>query len=174
MNQFRSILKKGLAGCHEQGVFVLSSGNKSKDYYDLAPIFLSPESLRAATFETLTALRDTEFDALGCIELCPTPLVGAVLGALPSSKHGFIVRKAKKGYGTDKLIEGSLCRGDKVVVLEDVTSTGQSVLRAVHAVEGLGCKVVCILTIINRQEGCDELLKDYNFRRLFTKGELNE
>jgi len=179
MGRFRDKLRGALISCHKYGDFTLSCGGGSGEYYDLSSLFLSPNGLRMTGYEVMSALDDVEFDVLGCLELCPVPLVGAILANTPTdklgeeiSRRGFVVRKERKGHGTNNLIEGDLRCNDKAVILEDVTSTGQSVLKAVRAVEELGCKVVCILTIISRQEGCDELLKGYSFRYLFTRKEL--
>jgi len=172
MGQFHNKLGTALVECHKYGDFELSSGKRAKEYYDLAPLFLSPDGLRLVSDEVVNALGEVEFDALGCYELCPVSLVGAILCRTFTNKRGFIVRKTRKGHGTNNLVEGDSRPGDRAVILEDVTSTGSSVMKAIRAVEGLGCEVVRILTIINRQEGCDELLKDYNFEYLFRKEEL--
>ena len=168
----RDKLGTALVECHKYGDFELSSGKRAKEYYDLAPLFLSPDGLRLVSDEVVNALGEVEFDALGCYELCPVSLVGAILSRTFTDKRGFIVRKTRKGHGTNRLIEGDLRPNDKVVILEDVTSTGCSVMKAIRVVEELGCSVACILAVINRQEGCNELLKDYDFRSLFVKEEL--
>lgn len=172
MGQFQDELRNALIACRHYGDYQLSSGGRAREYYDLAPLLLSPKGLRMISHEVMNAFNVKEFGALGCVELCPVPLVGAVLSLTLLPLHGFVVRKVKKGHGTDRLIEGTLKPGDRVALLEDVTSTGQSVLKAIRVVEAHGCTITCILTIVNRQEGCDELLRPYNFRWLFTKGEL--
>jgi hypothetical protein len=88
-------------------------------------------------------------------------------------KKCLIIRKQRKGYGTDRLIEGNPQPGDNVLIVEDVTASGTSVMKAIRALEEIDCKVFGIVTIINRQEGCDELLKDYNFWWITTKAELD-
>ncbi len=163
-----------LTECHRGGSFKLSSGGIARDYYDLAPLFLCPDGLRTSGRAVVGALCREEFDALGCLELCPVPLIGAILSRTFTDKRGFIVRKKRKGHGMNNLIEGDLRPGDRVAILEDVISTGESVMYAVHIVEELGCRVDVILAIINRQEGCGELLRDYNFRWLFTRKELED
>ena len=168
----RDKLGTALVECHKYGDFELSSGKRAKEYYDLAPLFLSPGGLRLVSDEVMSTLGEVEFDAFGCLELCPVPLVGDILSRTFTDKRGFIVRKTRKGHGTNRLIEGYLRPNDKVVILEDVTSTGCSVMKAIRVVEELGCSVACILAVINRQEGCNELLKDYDFRSLFVKEEL--
>lgn len=172
MGQFHGELKSILTKLHQRGDFELSCGGHSGDYFDLAPLFLNPDNLRVVSYEVVSTLSNLEFDALGCLELCPVPLIGAVLISAFTDKRGFVVRKKRKGHGTNKLIEGDLRLYDKVVVLEDVTSTGRSVMKVIRTAEEFGCVVVCVLTVINRREGCDELLGNYDFRYLFTKEEL--
>ena len=172
MSQFRSGLKDVLTRLHQHGDFKLSHGGRADDYFDLAPLFLSPYGLRLVSHEAMHAVCELEFDAIGCLELCPVPLLGAILVLTLVDKRGFVVRKTRKGHGTNRLIEGDLRAGDRVVIIEDVTSTGQSVMKVVRAVEEADCGVVSILTIINRQEGCGKLLGDYDFRWLYTKEEL--
>ena len=167
-----SLLEVMLLDCYKQGDFILSSGKKSDEYYDLTSLLLDCRGLNLIGIQIMNTLKKIEYDALGCLELSSVSLVGVLL--FMCRKKGFIVRKEQKGYGTNKLVEGDLKFGDKVVIIEDVISTGQSVLKAINAVKELGCEVVCIIAIINRQEGCDELLKDYNFKWLFTKVELEK
>ncbi len=172
MGQLRGALKSALIGCHVHGDFELSSGDRANNYYDLNAFLLNPVGLRIACVEVVDGLGGVKFDALGCLELCPVPLIGVVASLI--GKPGFVVRKARKGHGTDRLVEGDLKVNSRVVVLEDVTSTGRSVLKAVRAVEEFGCKVVRILVLINLQEGCDELLGNYDFKWLFTRKELED
>ncbi len=173
MGQFHDKLKGMLTELHQRGDFELSHGGRANDYFDLAPLFLSSGSLRVVGHEVMCAIGSLEFDALGCLELCPIPLLGAILSRTFTDKRGFVVRKIRKGYGTNKLIEGDLRSGDRCVVLEDVTSTGQSIMKVIRAVEAVRCEVVSILAVVNRGEGCDELLGDYDFRYLFMKEDLN-
>ncbi len=158
---------------HLTGDFRLSSGKMSKEYYDIAPLFLDYYSLD----KVLAVMQDKydSYDVVACMEMCPTPLLGALLHN-GFCQVGLIVRKQPKAWGTQKLIEGDIPkkRPLSVLVIEDVTSTGQSVLKAVKALEGLGLTVTDIFTMVNRQEGCDELLKDYKFSWAFTKADLDE
>jgi orotate phosphoribosyltransferase len=73
----------------------------------------------------------------------------------------FYVRKQKKGRGTNQLIEGSkIQKGDKIAIIEDVTTSGGSALKAVEIVESLGAKVVKILSVVDREEGAEQNLSD--------------
>ena len=86
----------------------------------------------------------------------------------------FIVRKEAKGHGTGRQVEGPLPEGAHVVVVEDVTTTGSSALAAVKAVEAKGCKVMEIVTILDRMEGGRENLEARGYRvfALFNRDEL--
>jgi orotate phosphoribosyltransferase len=165
-------LRSLIRNSHRYGSFGLSSGKTSNEYFDLAPLLLSNFGLDKICDAIDRLFTGIVPDAVACYELCPVPLIGAFV-LRHERLHGLIVRKQRKDHGTRNLIEGCIVPGDRVVILEDVTSTGASVMKAVKALEGAKCSIVAIVTIINRQEGCDELLKAYNFKWLFTKGELN-
>jgi orotate phosphoribosyltransferase len=72
---------------------------------------------------------------------------------------GFVVRKEKKGHGTDRKIDGNFRPNSKVVLFEDVTTRGGSVMEAVHAVRARGATVTKIITIVDRLEGATENLQ---------------
>ena len=98
-----------------------------------------------------------KFDALACSEMTPIPLLGALI--LRLGTRGMIVRKIRKGHGTDKLIEQSPfpipC---SVALIEDVTSTGGTLLRAVREIRSDGHRVIGALALISRDEGAKEAL----------------
>jgi orotate phosphoribosyltransferase len=85
-----------------------------------------------------------------------------------------MIRKSRKGYGTSKLIEGDLEEGDRVVVVEDVTTTGNSLLKAVEAVEDNGGVVIQALVAVDREEGARENLqkKGIKLEPLVTKSDF--
>jgi orotate phosphoribosyltransferase len=83
-----------------------------------------------------------------------------------------IVRKEEKKHGLHKLIEGQIREKDRVVIIEDVATTGGSTLKAVQAVEAIGCKVVRIVPVVDRNEGARELFKDYNYDPLIKIEEI--
>jgi len=88
-------------------------------------------------------------------------IAGPALGAVPiatavslkTKKPLIIIRKEKKGYGTSKLIEGTIKEGDKVAIIEDVTTTGNSLLRAIRIIEENGGRVRRAFVIVDREEG---------------------
>ena len=101
-------------------------------------------------------------EAVGGPTLGADPMVGAMILVSHVEQRpirGFLVRKATKGHGTARLIEGSLAeRASKeppiqVAIVDDTCSTGGNLISAIEAVESLGCKVVCVVTVLDRQQG---------------------
>ena len=84
------------------------------------------------------------------------PIVGGMLNAASEKRpdlRGFLIRKESKGHGTQKFVEGPVEPGMKVVIVEDVVTTGGSALQAVERIQDFGCEVVCVAGIIDRLEG---------------------
>lgn len=82
--------------------------------------------------------------------------------------EGFFVRKQAKQHGSQSLIEGTVNKGDRVVILDDVLTTGNSALTAIKAVEAAGAYVIRVICICDRKQGARDLLSNYDFRPLFT------
>ena len=121
-------------------------------------------------------LAGLKVDAVGGPTIGADPIAAAV--ALLSSQTGhpikaFIVRKEAKKHGLQKMIEGpALQEGDHVVMLEDVITTGGSVLAAIQEVEKLGARVVKVICLVDRNEGAKETLSNYNYSPIFTLQDL--
>jgi orotate phosphoribosyltransferase len=81
---------------------------------------------------------------------------------------GFFVRKKPKDHGSKDLVEGQVKAGDRVVVIDDVLTTGGSVVQAIQAVEAAGATVLRVVCICDRLQGAREALEKYDFRPLFT------
>jgi len=159
------------------GDFVLASGKRSSYYIDGRLVTLEPEGAYLIARLILDMIKKDEVDAIGGPTLGADPIVGAVITAsylAGSPLLGFIVRKAEKTHGTQKTIEGPLQRGHRAVVVEDVTTTGESALRAIEEIEKIGAKVVKVVSVIDRLKGAEELLSShgYAFKPLFTRREL--
>lgn len=164
------------ARCVQRGKFKLASGGES-DFYIDARKLLTGEALMGvghAIWKTLF-YGVKEFDAIGGMEAGAIPLTTAFLTYAhqidrqrAKGIEGFYVRKQPKGHGTGKLVEGALKPFSKCVVLEDVTTTGGSALKAVQALEAEGHTVVHVCTLIDRSaEITPELLK-YGFSSVYT------
>jgi orotate phosphoribosyltransferase len=128
----------------------------------MKPVMMNPECahlLGVLIHSKINSLNS--IDAVGGLELGAVPLTGIVIAKAPkgSAIRGFMVRKEAKGRGGRKTgnppgIEGSsLKKGDRVILLEDVTTTGGSALKASERLTEIGCDVVACITILDRQEG---------------------
>ena len=144
------------------GSFTLASGAVSNYYIDMKPTTFDPEGA-ALLSEIICAMlaEDGDVEAVGGLELGAVPIVAAV-SAGSWRKHpiaGFVVRKERKGHGTDKKIDGNFRPGSTVVLIEDVTTKGGSVLQAVTAVREQGARIKKIITILDRNEGAEARLR---------------
>lgn len=138
------------------GDFTLASGKKSTYYLDGKQISLHSIGLRLVSQGLLELLHDMEFSAIGGMTIGADPIVGGVLVAAAESGRsldGFLVRKEAKGHGTQKYVEGPVRPGSKVVVIDDVVTTGGSSIQAVDRIVEFGCEVVCVVGIVDRKEG---------------------
>lgn len=163
-----------------RGDIKLSSGKASTFYFDMKPTMLSPEGAHVLSELILARLSGKGIDYIGGLEMGAVPLISTVnlLSHLKSEPlPGFFVRKEVKKHGTMKLIEGvpgDGLRGKKVVILDDVTTSGESAMIAVSAAQAEGAEVVMVLSIVDRGEGAVSFYKDKNieFDSLFTAGEF--
>ena len=173
------LLKKN---AHKKGEYTLSSGRKSEHYVNCKPVTLTGQGLGAVTALMLEHI-DPDVAAVGGLTLGADPLVVGLSQVIWGGSKGelaidaLIVRKKQKGYGANAWIEGKLPpKGSKVVVLEDVTTTGGSALIAVEKLRDAGYIVERIVTIIDRQvDGeADAKMKEANIEliSLFTLQDL--
>ena len=142
--------------------FTLASGRKSKHFFDMKPVMMDPECAHLLGVLIHHQIEKIgQVDAVGGLELGAVPLTGIAIAKAGrgSSLKGFIVRKEPKGRGGRKTgnppgIEGSsLQSGHRIVLLEDVTTTGGSALKAAQRLIEMGCDVASCITILDRQEG---------------------
>ena len=159
-----------------RGARTLASGKKSDFYIDGKQVTLDPNGILLVGRVILSMLHGIKVDAIGGPTLGADPIAAAV--SLLSSQTGhplkaFIVRKEAKKHGMQKMIEGpALAEGDRVVMVEDVVTTGGSVLNAIKEVEALGCQVIKTICLVDRGEGAGELLARYHYFPIFTLQEL--
>jgi orotate phosphoribosyltransferase len=166
------------------GDFTLSSGKKSKYYVDLKLASLDPEfAWNLANQSWLLAKSEylekgLSFDGVGGLTLGADPLITAlsmVAHLDGTSLAGLIVRKEAKGYGTLKWVEGIelLPKGSKVLVLEDVVTTGKSSVQAIERLRLSGLEPIGVHTLLDREEGGKEALSatGLKFTSLFTVSE---
>ncbi len=153
------------------GNFTLRSGRTSTYYLDKYRFETQPDVL-------------IELGKMFAAKIAPgvTRIAGAELGAvslaaaaaMASGKPFVIIRNQKKDYGTSKLIEGILEPGDKVLIVEDVLTTGGQVLEAAKTLEAAGAKIDRIVSVIDRLEGARENVEGagYVYESLFTTKDL--
>ena len=166
---------------YRKGKFKLSSGKESDFYIDGKQTTLSAEGayLCGKLIFDLVKNNTNSIDAIGGMTLGADPLVTAA--SIVSHLEGqpipaFIVRKESKKHGTEQYIEGqkNMIPGATVALLEDVVTTGGTLLKVIERVEAQGYKVGLIVTIVDRQEGGAETLseKGYTLVPLFTRQDL--
>jgi orotate phosphoribosyltransferase len=153
------------------GQIKLVSGAESSFYFNMKPAAFDPEG--AALIAELVldeALRDGA-DLIGGLEMGAVPLVACVaqlsfIRGRPIA--GFFVRKAAKEHGTRKIVEGlpegTSIAGRRALLVDDVTTTGGSVLRAVEAAREAGAEVDTVVTIVDRLEGAEANLASHDLR----------
>jgi orotate phosphoribosyltransferase len=147
-----------------RGQFTLSSGRTSTLYIDARLTTMSPEGLALIGPLGLAAVREAGWlaDAVGGLTLGADPMAYAISYASASSGpplRAFTVRKEVKAHGTGRLIEGPFASGDRVVIVEDVITTGGSALRAAAVVEAAGGRIVGVLALVDREEGGREAIE---------------
>jgi orotate phosphoribosyltransferase len=161
----------------QRGHFVLASGRTSDYYIDGKLTCFDPKGCALIVDAILAEIRDLPVDAVGGMDMGATPIVGAVANRsyyvgrpLPT----FVVRKELKKHGTMKLIEGPLKPPAKVVIVDDVVTTGESILKAIDAVTEKGCEVLLALCVLDRNAGAVETMKQRGipYRPLVTLAEL--
>lgn len=138
------------------GEFTLASGKKASYYLDGKQITLHSEGLKLIGEGLLEILHDVQFDAIGGMSIGADPIIGGVLaaaGATGRNLEGFLVRKEAKGHGTNRFVEGPVKPGARVVIVDDVVTTGGSSLQAIDRIQEFGCEVVMVVAIIDRMEG---------------------
>ena len=169
------LLKMVKEKCYRKGDFTLSSGKKSEHYVNCKPVTLTGRGL---TLAAMMLLAHVETPVVAGLTLGADPLVSGV--AVCSALDGrlvdaLIVRKEPKGHGTGAWIEGpEFPEGTKVTVLEDVTTTGASAVKAAEKLRDAGYIVERVVTVVDRQEGAIEAVAtaDLELRRLFTIEDL--
>ncbi len=138
------------------GDFTLVSGQKSSYYLDGKQITLHSTGLRLISLGLMELLKDVEFDAIGGMSIGADPIIGGVLavaGEQGRDLAGFLVRKEAKGHGTKRFLEGPLQPGSKVVIVDDVITTGGSSIQAIERVQEFGAEVVHVVAVVDRLQG---------------------
>ncbi len=151
-------------GALKFGDFVLSSGKRSRVYVDVKVASTHPDILDMIASGIVELLEGMEFDKIACVELGGVPI--AVATSLKLGKPLIIFRKEKKDYGLGGDRIGELKEGEKIVIVEDVITTGKSALSAARRVEESGGVVVAIVAVVDREESGREFPSLLKLREL--------
>lgn len=161
-----------------RGKFTLASGKESDYYIDARLTTLDPEGVSIVADIFLEEIRrDPLIKTVGGPTMGADPIVGALLGESHRGNYplrGFLVRKQEKEHGTGKMIEGNLRAGDSTALVEDVVTSGGSVITAINAVKSAGAHVRKVLVIVDREEGAAEKFREMgiDFYAIFKISEL--
>ena len=137
------------------GEFTLASGKQASYYLDCRKVTLDSEGANVIAQGILEAIADDPPEAVGGMALGADPITAAVITcawqqSLPLK--GFLVRKEPKGHGLGQQVEGPVEAGQRVVMVEDVITTGGSSLRAIEAARQFGLEVDRLIAVVDRGE----------------------
>lgn len=156
----------------------LASGKKSNFYCDVRRVSLGSEGLYYISNMIWDIIKDDNITVIGGPTLGADPIVGGVcMAAHQNGKNlrGFLVRKEAKKHGRQNLIEGiELNENDRVVLIDDVATTGGSIIKALDVLKPLNVNVVRAMVVVDRQEGAQERFKELKcpLTALLTKEEI--
>lgn len=153
------------------GRFTLASGKESTYYINSKKAIFHSEAVALLSDVLFDMTKDLPIDAAGGLEVGAIPMAAALAQRYHRAGRpleGFFVRKQPKSHGSQERIEGVLKPGMQVAVLDDVLTTGGSVLQAIAEIEKAGAAVKVVLCIVDRLEGAGPALAKYDFRPIFT------
>ncbi|HAX78250.1 MAG TPA: orotate phosphoribosyltransferase [Cyanobacteria bacterium UBA11372] len=164
---------------YQEGDFVLSSGQRASYYINGKQVTLHPQGSLAIA-RLLLPMLPFDTDAVAGLTLGADPIVASVsvVSAIENRPiPALIIRKEAKGHGTKAYIEGpNLPEGAKVVVLEDVVTTGQSAMKAVERLRGAGYSVDRVISLVDREQGGAEFYQSVGlkFEAVFSIREIQQ
>lgn len=155
-------------GAVKMGRFTLHSGKISPIYIDLRLLVSHPRALQQVAEAYASVLDDLRFDVLAAYPYAALPIGTAI--ALHSGWPLVYPRKTTKSYGTGRQVEGAWEEGQTAVVIEDLITSGDSILQAINALNGVGLQVEDAVVLIDRQQGGRQALneKGYNLHAVLT------
>lgn len=159
------------------GEFVLSSGATSNYYIDVRKTSLHPQGLKLISQLFYELIQHEDATAIGGLTLGADPLVaGLMLYSAEKGRplEGFLVRRTSKDHGLRGQVEGNLAGHKRVIILDDVITSGDSALIAAEAAESYKVDVVRVVAVVDREQGAAQIFQQrgYPFTSLFSIGEL--
>jgi orotate phosphoribosyltransferase len=146
----------------EEPVFKLVSGRMSNYYFNCKAVTLHPEGMYLIGNIVFDLMKDLSVKGIGGLTLGADPLACAVAYTSYLKKdpiEAFVVRKTAKSHGTMQWIEGNITKGDRVVIVDDVITTGKSTIEAITRAKETGLDIVKVIALIDRQEGGREAIE---------------
>ncbi|MBU2489188.1 MAG: orotate phosphoribosyltransferase [Proteobacteria bacterium] len=176
-NELIDLLCQKSVNVADEPRFKLVSGRLSDFYVNCKPTILHPRGMYLTGHLVMEALADLSFDGIGGLTFGADPI--AVAASFASELMGrpvkaFSIRKEAKGHGTGAWLEGDLAPGDRVVVVDDVATTGGSTIKAIERAREQGLDVAAALVLVDREEGGLENIRTLvpDVRALVTRTQL--
>ncbi len=163
----------------EEPTFKLASGKMSSFYVNCKPTILSPRGMYLTGHLVYEAIKDLKVNGVGGLTFGADPIAVAASfasGLKDDPIKAFSIRKEQKDHGIIKWVEGDLNKGDRVVIIDDVVTTGGSTIKAIERARAEGLEVVRVVTLVDRQEGGVENVQEYvkDVSAIITRDELME
>lgn len=153
-----------------------TSGLSTSFYFDMRPLGLHGDSAALVGELMAEKLNELQFDSFGGMESGAIPITAAIAASWAYKKEarGFFVRKKEREHGKGKRIEGNFKSGDTVVMIEDVATTGGSIIKAADAIREMGGNVIEAIVIVDRMQGAEEHLAEAGIKlhSLFKRDEF--
>lgn len=176
-NELLDIVCKTSFKFSEEPTFKLASGKMSHFYVNCKPTTLSPRGMYLVGNLVFDAVKDLDITGIGGLTFGADPIAVATsfaseLGGKPIK--AFSIRKELKDHGIINWVEGDMAKGEKVVIIDDVVTTGGSTIKAIERARVQGLEVVRVITLIDRQEGGVENIKEHveDVRSIITRDDL--
>ena len=176
-DQLKDLLVNKAIRYSDTSDFKLASGRMSDFYIDCRKVTHNAEGKYLIGNIIFNMIKDLPIDAIGGLTLGADPIAAAVAYTAFLNKkpvNSFVVRKEQKEHGLKKLVEGDVQAGSRVVIVDDVITTGGSTIKAITAARAEGLEVELVIVLVDREEGGREEIIKYisDVRPLFTKTEL--